>query len=833
MVDYIIVRSPTKTYVFPCYRWLAKEKDDGAVARDLFPGELKTEAPAKPVVKEPPPPPIPYHVTVATADEEGAGTSEDVFIKMTGQDGLSSGKIHLQVLVDGKKCNFERGKKDTFDIELPDLGDLQKLTVSHSNKAPGAQWMVDYITVETPSKKWNFPCYRWLAASKDDGAVSRDLVPGELQEDESESEEPPEIPYHVIVATADEDGAETHENVFLKMFSDEDNSGKIGLEVLVDGKPHFFERGKKDTFDVDLSDLGELKKITVWHMGTTPKPSWLLDYVTVETPTKRWDFPCYRWLAKDKDDGAISRDLVPGALRKEEEVVAPEIPYHVTVATADEEGAETHEDVFIKMVGTPRPGRGRKVAPTSGKIQLEVLVGEVKHFFDRGKKDTFDIDLKDLGDITSLTVWHSNKAPHAQWMLNYIIVESPTKRFEFPCYRWLAAHKDDGAVSRDLVPGPLRPDIPKTKVVIPDIPYRVTVVTADEEDAGTHEDVFIRMVGKNGVSSGKIQLEILVDNVKHFFERGKTDFFEIELPDIGDIATLTVWHGNKSAGAQWMLDYIVVEVKGNKYEFPCYRWLASHKEDGAVLRELVPGVLRPVVPKTKVVVPDIPYHLTVATADEEGAETHEDVFVRMVGTPPSGKGPKPTSGKINLEVMVGNTKHFFDRGKKDTFDLDLPDLGDITSLTVWHANQAPNAQWKLDYIVVESPTKKFEFPYSALIPLLHVEGVLLAPVKEVFHFPNKDLELYLATRRGDLSPSARARGAHHLDKDVLMRFCPFLVCGSDRHVVRNLRRHYLFFFSKCARDQISGYSPVILVLRKPPVAREIPPLGWCLHCDVV
>ena len=41
--------------------------------------------------------------------------------------------------------------------------------------------------------------------------------------------------------------------------------------------------------------------------------AWFLDRVEVDAPSLgcKWIFPCGRWLAKDKDDGQLERELYP------------------------------------------------------------------------------------------------------------------------------------------------------------------------------------------------------------------------------------------------------------------------------------------------------------------------------------------------------------------------------------------------------------------------------------------------------------------------------------------------------------------------------------------
>lgn len=59
-----------------------------------------------------------------TGDVRGAGTDANVYIVLFGDNGESG-----QRFLDNKKNNFERGKKDTFVVESPNLGKIKKIRI--------------------------------------------------------------------------------------------------------------------------------------------------------------------------------------------------------------------------------------------------------------------------------------------------------------------------------------------------------------------------------------------------------------------------------------------------------------------------------------------------------------------------------------------------------------------------------------------------------------------------------------------------------------------------------------------------------------------------------
>lgn len=53
------------------------------------------------------------------------------------------------------------------------------MKIRHDNKGGGAAWFLDYILVHDgrADQEYFFPCQRWLSTDKDDGQISRELIP--------------------------------------------------------------------------------------------------------------------------------------------------------------------------------------------------------------------------------------------------------------------------------------------------------------------------------------------------------------------------------------------------------------------------------------------------------------------------------------------------------------------------------------------------------------------------------------------------------------------------------------------------------------------------------
>jgi hypothetical protein len=113
--------------------------------------------------------------------------------------------------------------------------------------------------------------------------------------------------------------------------------------------------------------------------------------------------------------------------------------------------------------------------------------------------------------------------------------------------------------------------------------YRIIVITGTADGAGTDANVYITLYGDNG-SSGERQLDTERDN----FERGQTDVFSPDMPDLGNLQRVRIRHDNSGSRPGWFLDRIIIlnETTQQEWTFPCNRWLAVDEDDGQIDRIL-------------------------------------------------------------------------------------------------------------------------------------------------------------------------------------------------------------------------------------------------------
>jgi hypothetical protein len=102
----------------------------------------------------------------------------------------------------------------------------------------------------------------------------------------------------------------TDANVFVTLYGTRASSEELRAS---NGIGRFGLTGR-DSVTVQLSDLGDVGRVHVRHDNTGVTPGWFLDRVVVrdEENDREWTFPCQRWLARHRDDGAIER-VIDGA----------------------------------------------------------------------------------------------------------------------------------------------------------------------------------------------------------------------------------------------------------------------------------------------------------------------------------------------------------------------------------------------------------------------------------------------------------------------------------------------------------------------------------------
>ncbi|KAM4634346.1 lipoxygenase homology domain-containing protein 1 [Polymixia lowei] len=711
---------------FPCGKWLDEDEGDGLIERELY--EMVSLRQKK--LKK-----YPWSLWIWTSDIKGAGTDAQVFLQIYGEKGKSD-----EIRLESNSDSFEQGQLDKYMIEMPDIGQLQKVRVWHEKRHPFAGWHLARVTLQKTltKEKYSFECGRWLDINEDDNEIIRELpatgasIPDPL----------PLIKYRVTICTGNVSGSGTDASVFLNVIGDLGDTGER-LMFMSKNNVNKFEKGNHDEFLIESVTLGQVRRVRVGHDGRGGGCGWYLDKVMVreegQPESSAIQFPCDRWLDRNEDDGQIVRELVPDG----DGLRLFNVSYHIAVKTGSINGASSDSKVFVKLYG--------EKADTC-RILLVVSDNDLRNYFETGRTDIFTVDTFDVGQINRLLIGHTNEGLRAGWFLDSVQISVPVhgKEYTFPSHRWLCKDEADGKVEVEIYPSETL-DIEKL------INYEVTVVTGNLRAGGTNANVFCQIYGE----AGKTEVLVLKSRSNNF-ERGTTEIFKIEALDVGKVYKIRIGHDGKGIGDGWFLESVdikrltmaLVQVEVKKEEtkkdkkkdkkkkkkeeeeeveiieqlqevvetltFPCNRWLARDEEDGEIVVELLADDTEDLEVNS--------YEVHLFTGTMWGAGTDANVYINIYGEiGDTGERWLRRSNKLNK----------FEKGQEDIFNITAVDLGVLKKLRIRHDNSHSYAAWFLDRveIVDNKDDTTYYFPCKRWLAIDEDDGQLareLVPVDEAF-----------------------------------------------------------------------------------------------------
>ncbi|XP_063051831.1 lipoxygenase homology domain-containing protein 1 [Engraulis encrasicolus] len=601
-----------------------------------------------------------YEVVTITGDVAGAGTDANVFVTLFGEYGITP-KLHL---ASKSRTAFERCKTDVFRLKTHNVGPLKKIRIEHDNTGLNASWFLDRVTVtdmNRPHLRFYFACNNWLSKDEGDHLFIRDMLG---------TSDPMDMPkynkYLISVFTADVKGSGTDADVFINIFGEFGDTG----ERCLDNDRNNFEKGTEDKFTLEAPNLGKIRKITIGHNNKGSSAGWFVDKVVVDDMGNKtiYEFPLGRWFAIDEDDGKIQRDVLVGASQP------TGIMYNVQIVTGNVRGAGTNSKVHMVM-------HGSKGVKNSGKVFLEG--GK----FERGLTDIFNVEIAALlSPLSRVTIGHDNGGVSSGWYCERVVVFCPFTGVEqtFPCCKWLDEDEGDGLIERELYEMvSLRQKRQKKH------PWSLWIWTSDLPGAGTDATVFFQIYGEKGKSD-----EIKLDNKTDNFEQGQLDKFIVELPDLGKLTKVRLWHERRNPFAGWHLKKVSLMKTLTKemYEFPCERWLDTNEDDNEVVRELTAmgdEISEPL--------PMIKYRVTVCTGDIGGSGTDASVFLCLIGD-------IGDSGDRTL-INCKNNINKFEKGNADEFIIESVSLGRVRRVRIGHDGRGGGCGWFLDKVLVREEGK--------------------------------------------------------------------------------------------------------------------------------
>ncbi|CAF4496641.1 unnamed protein product, partial [Rotaria sp. Silwood2] len=625
-------------YWFVCQQWFDSDQHDKQTIRELLPTNENENVLSN--QKK-----ITYLVHVFTGDKSGAGTDASVFLTIYGQY-EDSGEHQLTK----SKTNinkFERKQEDIFEVKAPALGKLTKIKIRHDSTGMASAWYLDRIEIVDPEigVRYHFICEKWLAVDIGDRMISREILAFENKVLPASTRHQTTT-YRINVITSNKFGSGTDANVYIIIFGEHEDTGKLPL---VKSKTHKdpFEKGHRDLFEIEAIDIGQLKKIKIGHDDSGFGSDWLLECVEINVPKldHTWIFPCGKWLKKTKHICQLEVELYPKEMSTG--IYSSHIPYKIKIYTSNILDAGTNASVYIQIYGL--------------------------------KKSTNQV-------ILCSTAWHLDRVE-----IRRLIKDQKTKRYVFQCNRWFPEDKDDGSIVRELVPENFIEEILIKK-------YIVNVYTGDKSGFGTDANIFLTMYGDKGHTD---EHELVHSQTnKNKFERQQIDRFVIESSDLGNIYKLKIRHNNSGMLRDWFLDKIEIKDERQTYVFNCEQWLTKNKRDSKFERILYEknyqSSMNGVGSVSRSTEECIPYIIKIKTGEISDAGTSANVFIRLIGS----KGRQ--TPMIRLEVMH---RRRFEPGSVETFSFEESDIGDVEMIEIEHNGNTLLDSWFLDGVIIKMPTK--------------------------------------------------------------------------------------------------------------------------------
>ncbi|KAM5220871.1 lipoxygenase homology domain-containing protein 1 isoform 1-T1 [Hipposideros larvatus] len=680
------LKRPHLCYYFNCRSWLSKVEGDRQWCRDLLASFSPMNVPRG----------NRYEIRVCTGDVAGAGTDAEVFINIFGEYG-DTGERRLE----SDKKNFEKASEDNFTLDAPNLGQLIKIAVGHNNKGPSPGWFLNKIVIEDVAnkRKYDFPLNRWLALDEDDGKIQRTILVG--------GAETTALSYIVTIFTGDLRGAETKSKIYLVMYGarGNKNSGKIFLEGGV------FDRARADIFQIELAVLlSPLSRVAIGHCNDGSKKGWHCEKVVILCPFTgiQQTFPCDNWLDEKKADGLIERQLYEMVSLKKKRL--KKICWSLWVLTTDLRKAATNTPISIQIFG--RKGRTD-----------EIVLNSNGQWLRPGIFEKFRIEIPDLGRFYKIRTWHNSMIAGAGWHLERMtLMNTLTKdKYNFNCNRWLDANEDDNEIVREMTA-----EGPAVRRIMDLARYRVILCTGSFEGAGTDANVYLCLYGDAGDTGERLLYNCRNNTV--MFQKGNVDEFTIESVTLRKVRRVRIRHDGKGGNSGWFLERVLVREEGqpesDNVEFPCLRWLDKNKDDGQVVRELLPS-------DSNATLKNFRYHISLKTGDVPEASTDSQVYIKLYGD-------KSDTIKQDLLASDNNLKKRFECNQVDEFTIETLNIGTITRVLIGHDGSGKHAGWFLGSMQIRVPRqgKQYTFPVNRWLDRDKADGRL-----QVELYPSEVVEI--------------------------------------------------------------------------------------------
>ncbi|CAH8570297.1 unnamed protein product [Schistosoma margrebowiei] len=629
------------TYIFPCNKWLSRNMDQAALERELIPshmlqdqnGILQFERQISPkwLMNT-------YEVRIITGDKVYAGTDASVYITLFGENGDSGERKLTKSLTHRNK--FERAQTDVFQLEIVDLGKINKVRIRHDNSGVNPSWYLSKIEVFNISKsqsvhglkdqpnethhlvKYIFNCEAWLSTEHDEKVVdryfsaevikpqdipsivpkiSKDVVPQKSIQNLSQEKKPLEtIPYLITVITGSDRKAGTPGPVWICCVDkNKMNSEKF---ILCDCYNRTkLKRGTTRYFRFTGAKISDLIEIQVGNDAPESlSMGWYMQSLYLSFPTigKMYPFNCKEWLSTNRGNKKRTCNLKISNTNIVK--FKAKITYHLKITTASVKKAGTDCSINLQIFGTNGVTNCYTLEKTSNR-------------FSQGITDNISLEMEDVGKLLKMRIGHDNQGKNKHWNLSCVevTVANTNKLYRFVYNDWLSlTYGKRKSLWVDL------PAMIGDTVQLKETCLDIFVKTGNMPASSTDANVYVQLFGEYG-DSGEILLKQTVSNQKPF-QNNSIDHFKIpSILKLGNLARCRIWHDNKGSSPNWYCEWLEVKevlIPGEKnlscnWKFAFNKWLSISDDNKQLLRD---------APCSEVYMNDSKGHRTI---DQESIET--------------------------------------------------------------------------------------------------------------------------------------------------------------------------------------------------------------------
>ncbi|CAF1123841.1 unnamed protein product [Adineta ricciae] len=710
-----------------------------------------------------------YDIKVNSDEPIEYADDKEGLIKLTifGDNG-SSGSIDLRgnendpKKYDGytttlKKKAYDAGKLTKLALTCTKIGSwpLDSIEISDSKRKTKQKFLLADSIESTTTVIDLFPEGSIVEFPFDTRKNKKKGKPKPVQSDRQPSaarqaDSPKPVQYTVTTKTGSALGSGTDANVFITLNGDKNKIDRHRLGT-PESNRNPFEKGSKDDFKFEDTDIGKLKTIVIEHDNSGMASGWFLDSVEVKYNGNTYKFPVGRWLDSDEGDKRISLELEPNKKpaskiaselednqeesrssisppnetkarpsstekvdyddffdddKDDDDSHAPNaVDYEVTVKTGDKRGAGTDANVYLSMFGDKT---------NSERHELKETTDRTINRFEKGATNRFKIQGADVGKIKTIRIEHDGTGIGAGWYLDSIEIHHVPRNetYMFPVDRWLDTGEGDKRISLDLepdkkpgqakdskTPDPKASETSSTtdtskKTAKPDDqstskkPTQYLVTVKTGSPMGSGTDANV-FITLNGDKQRIVRRPLeKPDSGRNPFERNSKDDFKFEDTDVGQLKTIVLEHDNTGLASGWYCDFVEVKYNGNTVKFPVGRWLDSDEGDKRISLELEPNKK----PSAN------------TTTDDSHAPDAVDYEVTVKTAKKKGAGTdanvylgmygdKTKTERHQLKESIEKSRNLFESGATNRFKIHAADVGKIKSIRIEHDGTGIGAGW--------------------------------------------------------------------------------------------------------------------------------------------